>query len=249
LAEHRPRLYITNSAVHNPTGATLSAPTAHRILKLAEAHDLIILEDDIFADFEDTPAPRLAAYDGLDRVIRVGSFSKSLSSAVRCGHIAARRDWIIALTDLRIATGLSGSPLSADLVHTVLTDGTYRRHMDKLRGRLARARAAALRRLEDIGIIPWIKPEAGLFLWCRLPGDVNAAEVARRALAEQIVLAPGNVFSIAHSVCFLRFNVAMMDDERIYSTLTRLCAEVEKAPACRVTNVQSFTANVQGSGD
>jgi DNA-binding transcriptional MocR family regulator len=113
LSEHRPRLYITNSAVHNPTGATLSATTAHRVLKLAEAHDLIIVEDDIFADFEVTPTPTLAAYDGLDRVIRVGSFSKSLSSAVRCGHIAARRDWIGALTDLRIATGLSGSALSA----------------------------------------------------------------------------------------------------------------------------------------
>jgi DNA-binding transcriptional MocR family regulator len=84
---------------------------------------------------------------------------------------------------------------------------------------------------------------------CRLPGDVNAAEVARRALAEQIVLAPGNVFSIAHSVCFLRFNVAMMDDERIYSTLSRLCAEVERAPARCVTNVQTFTANVQSARD
>ena len=232
LAEHRPRLYITNSAVHNPTGATLAASTAHRVLKLAEAHDLIIVEDDIFADFEVTPTPTLAAYDGLDRVIRVGSFSKSLSSAVRCGHIAARRDWIGALTDLRIATGLSGSALSAELLRSVLTDGTYRRHMEKLRRRLAEARSEALRRLGEIGITPWIRPEAGLFLWCRLPNDVNGAEVARRALAEQVVLAPGNVFSVARSAAsFLRFNVAMMNNEKIYRTLKRLCAEVGKSPA------------------
>lgn len=227
LAEHRPRLYITNSAVHNPTGANLSAPTAHRVLKLAEAHDLIIVEDDIFSDFEVTPTPTLAAYDGLDRVIRVGSFSKSLSSAVRCGHIAARRDWIAALTDLRIATGMSGSALSAELLRSVLTDGTYRRHMEKVRRRLAEARSEALRRLGEIGIAPWIQPEAGLFLWCRLPNNANAAEVARRAMAEQIFLAPGNAFSIARSAaCFLRFNVAMMDNEKIYRTLKRLCAEM-----------------------
>jgi DNA-binding transcriptional MocR family regulator len=231
LSEQRPRLYITNSAVHNPTGAILSATTAHQVVKLAEAHDLIILEDDIFVDFEVTPAPRLAAYDGLQRVIRVGSFSKSHSGAARCGHIAARREWIGALTDLRIATGMSGSTLSAELLRAALVNGTYRRHMEKVRGRLAQARTETLRRLAMIGVKPWIRPEAGLFLWCRLPDEVNAAEVARRALAEQIVFAPGNVFSVAQSAAsFMRFNVAMMDDDRIYKALKRLCAEVGTRP-------------------
>lgn len=129
LAEHRPRFYLTNSAVHNPTGATLVAVTAHKLLKLAETHDLVVVEDDIFADFEHIVAPRLAAFDGLDRVIRIGSFSKSLSAAVRCGHIVAQPDWIEALADLRIATSMSDNPLSADLLHGVLTDGSYRRHV------------------------------------------------------------------------------------------------------------------------
>ena len=52
LATHRLRIYITNSALHNPTGATMSPQTAHRLLNAAAAHDLIIIEDDIFADFE-----------------------------------------------------------------------------------------------------------------------------------------------------------------------------------------------------
>ena len=52
LATDRPRLYITNSALHNPTAATLSPQTAHRLLSAAAAHDLTIVEDDIFADFE-----------------------------------------------------------------------------------------------------------------------------------------------------------------------------------------------------
>src|SRR5690606_15215752 len=84
LEKHRPRLYITNSALQNPTGATLSPVIAHRILKLAEEADLTIVEDDIFADFEWTPAPRLAAFDGLQRVVHIGSFSKTLSASVRC---------------------------------------------------------------------------------------------------------------------------------------------------------------------
>ena len=90
LAAERPRLYITNSAVHNPTGATLSPTTAHRVLKLADQHGLVIIEDDIFADFEHSPAPRLAGFDGLDRVIQIGSFSKTLSASLRCGFIALK---------------------------------------------------------------------------------------------------------------------------------------------------------------
>ena len=97
LATHRPRLYITNSALHNPTGATISPQTAHRLLVAAAAHDLVIVEDDIFADFEPEPSPRLAALDGLARVIRIGSFSKTLSASIRCGYIAARPDWIEGL--------------------------------------------------------------------------------------------------------------------------------------------------------
>lgn len=222
LTEHRPRLYLTNSGIHNPTGASLAAPTAYRVLKLAEEHRLVILEDDIFADFEIEPSPRYAAFDGLDQVIRVGSFSKSLSSGVRCGYLAARPDWAAAITDLRIATGMSGSALSAELLHAALTDGSYRRHMDKIHVRLARARADVIRRLRSIGIEPWIEPRAGLFLWCRLPEGIDAVAVAQRGLEEDIIFAPGNVFSLSQSAShYLRFNAAMMEDARIYQCLAR----------------------------
>lgn len=225
VAMHAPRLYITNSAVHNPTGATLSAQTARRVLKIAEAGNMVIVEDDIFADFETSQAPRYAGFDGLDRVIRVGSFSKALSGSLRVGHIAARPDWIAGLADLRMATGMPGNTVGAELVHQILTDGSYRRHMEQIRARLADARGHAIRRLTSIGLTPWIEPVAGIFLWCRLPDGVEATSLARRALQEDIVLAPGNVFSSAQTASgYMRFNVAMMDDPRIDATLARLCA-------------------------
>lgn len=209
LAAHRPRLYITNSAVHNPTGATLSLPTAHRLLRLAEAHDLTIIEDDIFADLEEEPAPRLAALDGLERVIHIGSFSKTLSAAVRCGYIAIRRDWLDQLVDLSIATAFGAGRLSSELVLRVVQNGSYRRHLQLLRTRLGKARRTVTDRLGEIGIVPWLEPRAGMFLWCRLPPGMDAAERAHSALARDVVLAPGNVFSLVQSAgSFMRFNVA-----------------------------------------
>jgi len=220
LSEHRPRLYITNSALHNPTGATLSPVVAHRLLKLAEQSDLTIIEDDIFADFEQSPAPRLTAFDGLSRVVHIGSFSKTLSASVRCGFIAAPRDWIESLVDLKIATSFGSGRLSAELVLTLLRDGSYRKHMDMLRLRLSRAMNETIPRLAAMGIVPWLHPPAGMFLWCSLPEGTDAADVARRALGAGIVLAPGNAFSLSQSASgFLRFNVAQSGNERIFNVL------------------------------
>jgi DNA-binding transcriptional MocR family regulator len=221
LVEHRPRLYITN-ALHNPTGVTLSPVVAHRLLKLAEQHDLAILEDDIFADFEHEPGPRLAAFDGLDRVIHVGSFSKTISAALRCGYVAARPDWIEGLVDMRIATSFGGGRLSAELVLGILKDGTYRKHVNDLRARLAQAMGQTIARLKAVGLTPWIEPRAGMFLWCKLPEGLDAADVARQALGHNIVLAPGNAFSLSQSASgFLRFNVAQSSDPHIFAMLEK----------------------------
>jgi len=223
LTAHRPRLYITNSALHNPTGATMSPQTAHKLLNAAAAHDLTIVEDDIFADFEPEPSPRLAALDGLARVIRIGSFSKTLSASIRCGYIATRADWIDALIDLQVATSFGGpSPVAAELVCGALSDGSYRKHLDALRRRLAQARREVHSQLARLGIEPWLMPRGGFYLWCRLPEGRDAAEVAKLALGENVVLAPGNVFSPTQSASgFMRFNVAQMSDPRVFVVLAR----------------------------
>lgn len=220
LSEHRPRIYVTNSGLHNPTGAMLSPVTAHRVLKLADQAGLTIIEDDIFGDFEIAAAPRLAAFDGLDRVVQIGSFSKTLSASARCGFIAARRDWIESLTDLKIATSFGGGRLSAELVFNVLRNGSYRKHMEALRLRLSHAMTEVSAKLKAVGIMPWLEPQAGMFLWCKLPGDVDAADIARAALAQNVVLAPGNAFSLSQSAQgFLRFNVSQSLDDRLYDVL------------------------------
>ena len=221
LTLHRPRLYITNSALHNPTGACLSAQTAWRLLAAARAHDLVIVEDDIFAEFEPDLSSRLAIPDGLERVIRMGSFSKTLSASVRCGYIACRAEWIEGLIDLQIATSFGGpSPMTTELLASVLSGGGYRKHLEEVTRRLARAPKVAQDRLMALGLTPWITPRGGFYLWCRLPAGMNSTTIARRCREMNVVLAPGNVFSVSQTAGeFLRFNVAHLDDERVFSVL------------------------------
>ncbi|WP_417431898.1 PLP-dependent aminotransferase family protein [Kiloniella sp.] len=228
LIEHKPKLYITNSGLHNPTGATLSPVVAHRILKLAEQHDLTIIEDDIFADLEHEHAPRYAAFDGLERVVHIGSFSKTLSASVRCGYIIARPDWIDGLVDLRIATSFGAGHFSAELVLSVLKDGSYRKHLDTLKTKLADTMGTTAARLTKFGIKPWIEPRGGMFLWCELPEGVNAADLAQRALARDVILAPGSVFSITQSADnYIRFNAAQSQNPRIFDVLEDLLIDIK----------------------
>ncbi|MDP0929524.1 PLP-dependent aminotransferase family protein [Paracoccus onubensis] len=216
-----PRLYITNSALHNPTGATISPQVAYRVLSLAAKQDLIIVEDDTFADLEPEPSPRLAVLDGLNRVLRIGGFSKTLSASLRCGHVAGRSDWIEALIDLQVATSFGGpSPVAAELLAGVLTGGSYRKHLADLHRRLSLARKRVTAHLAPLGIAPILQPRGGFYLWCRFPDGIDTAEIARHCLGDGIILAPGNVFSPTESASrFMRFNVAQMDSPRIYAAL------------------------------
>ena len=223
-----PRLYITNSGIHNPTGARLSTVKAHQLLKLVSDTNLIIIEDDIFADFELNPAPRLAAFDNLSQVIQIGSFSKSISASLRCGYIATKAKWIEDLIDLKIATTFGGGHLASEVIVKILSDSGYQRYLESLRIRLAKKMQITIQKLSVLGITPYLVPEAGMFLWCQLPMDIDAARLAKDCLSEGIILAPGNVFSQslnAHSM--LRFNVAQCDDKRIFEVLKRLLSGYE----------------------
>ena len=91
IKEHRPKLYFTNTILHNPTGTSISQAVAYRMLQLAEKYDLTIIEDDIYGDYQPTPTTRLATLDQLNRVIYIGSYSKTVSASLRVGFIACKR--------------------------------------------------------------------------------------------------------------------------------------------------------------
>lgn len=219
-SEHAPKLYISNAGLHNPTGGSMTPATAHRLLKLAEAHGVTLVEDNIFGDFHPSPTPLLAELDGFDRVLHVGSFSKTLSAAARVGYIAGRRDWIDGLTDLKLATSFGGNVLSQQIVHALLTDGAYRRHVDSLRAKLADAMTLIASRLKAEGLTLWTEPQGGMFLWAELPAGLDSGQIARHALDKGVVLAPGNVFSPSHTASrFLRFNVAQSLEPYVFAVL------------------------------
>ena len=228
LHTHSPRLYLSNSGPHNPTGAHLSADKAARIQALAREHDLILIEDGIFGDLESGPSVSLTDTGDRDRVAQVGSFSKTLSASLRCGYLIAREDWLDALADLRTATTFSGAGLTQAVIARLLQDGSWQRHARLLRQQLARAMPRAIAMLRTLGLQPWHTPTDGMFVWCRLPRGIDGARLAQTGLQQGLMLAPGNVFSQSQTAGdMMRFNVSQMDDPRLperLATLIQACS-------------------------
>jgi len=227
LQHHQPKAFFTHSVLHNPTATNISAAAAHQVLKLAEQHDFVVVEDDTYSDFQSQPTPRLAALDQLERVIYVGSFSKTLSANFRVGFLACRPDLAADLADAKLLTSLPTPEFAERLVYQMLIEGQYRKYIDRLHGRLAEATGKTLRMLERVGLEPYTEPKGGMFVWAKAPHLADAAPLARQAAAAGIMLAPGNVFRPQMQPSpWLRFNVAQADNPGLEGFLSEALAKV-----------------------
>lgn len=223
-ALHRPKLYVINSVLHNPTSGSLSAAKAYRILKIAEQFDFTIVEDDIYCDMHPgnnvQPTTRLAALDQLQRVIYLGGFSKTLAANLRVGFIAASPALARDLSDRKMLAALTTSDIGERVVYKILSEGHYRKHVDRLRSKLDGVREKTVRQMERVGLKVDTFTTAGMFVWTDTGCDTN--RLTEQAMENGFLLAPGSLFSPGQLASTrMRVNVATMGDPDIWRFLER----------------------------
>ena len=229
-AEHAPKAYFTMSVLNNPTCTHIQPAIAHRLLQLAAQHRFYVVEDDIFADFAENAPPRLSALDRLERSFYVGSFSKTLSSSLRVGFVAASPETVEAMARMKLLTTMTTSEFGERLVHEMLVGGHYRKHVAHIRDRLAARRARMAAELERAGWKLYGGQETGLFLWARHPAVEDSLWTAQGARDEGLQLAPGASFRPLHETSpWMRFNGAAVPDAAIYRLLARAPQLAERA--------------------
>jgi len=193
LAREKPKLFIMNSVLHNPTGSCLTAENGARILELAARHDFMILEDDIYGDLSGRHAVRLAALDDGRRVIYVGGFSKTLAASLRVGFVAAHPALARELRDIKALTGLSSPELCERVVTRVIVERSYERMLEAVRIKLDECRTRTCEAIVRMGAKVAGPPPGGMYLWADFGRDTN--ELATAGSREGILLAPGSLFS------------------------------------------------------
>lgn len=228
-AEHKPKLYFTQSVLQNPTGTTMSHHKAFRVLQAAGQHDFTVVEDDIFSDLHPEATPRLAALDQLNRVIYLRSFSKTLSGSLRVGFIAASHQLIEDLSDTKMVTSVTTSLFTEKLIYRLLTEGYYRKYLARLQDRIGEARRNVIAAFEKIGIETFCDDDRGMFVWGRFADIGDSLPLAEMALKEGMMLAPGTVFrpNLQPSE-WMRFNVAVCEDPDVQSKIENLGRKFRK---------------------
>jgi len=220
----KPCLFFTQTLAHNPTGSDTSPHKAHKILQLADRYNAIVVENDTFADFKPNAAPRISTLDQLRRTIYVGSFSKSVSAALRVGFLACHRDLASDLADIKMLVHVSSSEYCERTLDVILSEGHYSRHAARLRDRLTQATESSRRLLENMGAELFCTPAQSMYLWAAMPGYPDSKALAQALMRQNIVTAPGSIFHIDTEAPsrWSRYNVGLLGDPRFAAAMQGL---------------------------
>jgi DNA-binding transcriptional MocR family regulator len=220
LREHRPRVYVTVSVLHNPTGYSLSPAAAHQVLRLAEMHDVTIVEDDSYAWLAPLHSTRLAQLDGLRRTVYVSGFSKILTPQWRIGFIAASPALSERFIDTKLVSTLTTPAPLEQALAICLDQGALRRHAERVTARLDVARTRTVRLAREAGC-EFVAPPAGLFGWLDVGCDTE--QLAQRLLSDGWLTAPGTLFHASpRPTRLMRVNFATAQEPRFWRRLKQL---------------------------
>ncbi|MEW6558882.1 MAG: PLP-dependent aminotransferase family protein [Pseudomonadota bacterium] len=211
---HAPRLFICVSVLHNPTGQSLSAASAHRVLQLAQRHGFQVVEDDVYAALAEPGSPRMSVLDQLEHTIYLSGFSKILAPGWRVGFVAAAPGIIDRLLDQKLLSVLTTPTLTERALAHVLEQGQLRRTTQQVRDRLDAARARSVRLAEKAGC-RFVTPPRGLLGW--VDTGVDTATLAQRLLDAGYLLAPGHLFDPQQQPSTrMRINFTQTQDEAFW---------------------------------
>ncbi len=217
---HAPKLFVSVSVLHNPTGYCLSPGSAHQVLQLAQRHDFHIVEDDTYSHLAPDHATRLCALDGLRRTVYVSGFAKILAPNWRVGFLAAPPALTERLLDTKLLSALTTPSLLEKALALCMEQGQLRRHAERLRRRLAQARARTVQLAQQAGCTFAAEP-AGLFGW--VDTGVDTETLAQRMLDEGYLLAPGALFNSGRQASTLmRVNFATSQDAAFWRVFERV---------------------------
>jgi 2-aminoadipate transaminase len=240
----RPKYIYTIPTVQNPTGTIMPETRRAELLRLASEYGVPIFEDDCYADliWDGKRPPAIYAMAGNGGVIHIGSFSKSIAPALRVGFIVA--PWEMLSRMLALKTD-AGSGALEQMVLAEYCAPHFAAHVPELT-RALRAKLNVLMEAlnEHFGTSAEFEDtKGGIFLWVKLPDNVDTLKLYQAALATGVSINPGPEWSTdkAYSKSHLRLCFASPSVEQIregVAVLADVCRREFGVPV-RSANVEA----------
>lgn len=214
---------------HNPTGVTMSLARRKRLVEIANAHDIIILEDSPYREirFEGERIPPIKSFDTEGRVIYLGSFSKILAPGLRLGWAVASTELIEQLGLLKLAADTQTSTLNMAVASRFLADYDIDAHIATIRSAYRHKKNLMLDTIRQSfpQEIACTDPSGGLFTWLTFPEGFDAAAfMLDHALPEaRVAYVPGaTFFALDQRPNHARMSYSTQTDERLVAGVTAL---------------------------
>ena len=246
-------VYVTPS--HQcPTTVTMPIDRRLALLARAQASDIVVIEDDHESELNHAgnPTPALKSLDTGDRVIYIGSLSKTLAHGLRLGYVVGPSPLIAELRALRRLMLRHPSTNNAFAAAVFIRHGHHEAFMRRL-NRAYRERAGALREALDRHLpeCRYRQANGGSALWVSLPASVDSTALAQRALAAGVVIEPGDVFFARRSNAppYVRLGYSSIDARRIEAgvrELAKLLPATSSSAAARGFSSSSASASRPG---
>jgi len=227
----------------NPTGTTLPVERRAELARLSSEYGALIVEDDAYTgiDLDGPPPTSLFEIMGGERILRVGTFSKTIATGLRSAWILAAPAVIQALTYMRFDNG--SSPFVQRTVYEYLQTGVYDAHVERLRAIYRERRDAAVSALRECcePYVSFVTPAGGFFLWLRLAESLDADAVTGAAAALGVAVTPGWMYYAERSAAdesrqYVRLVYSALPPEQLHEAISRFgkaCAQVAASTAPR----------------
>ena len=214
----KPKYIYTIPTVQNPTGAIMGEARRRELIRLAADHGIMIFEDECYSDlvWSGTRPKSLYGLANGEGVVHIGSFSKSIAPALRVGYLVAKWDVLSRILALKQD---AGSGALEQMVLAAFCARHFADHVPKLaktlHGKLQALREALA---EQFGTAAEFgDPPGGIYLWIKLPDNVDTVKLGQAALAAGVSLNPGAEWSTDkdYARCRLRLCFANPEPETI----------------------------------
>lgn len=217
----------------NPSGATMSLEKRKRLYALAKEYSVMILEDNPYGDLRVSgeKIPTIKSMDTEGIVIYAGSFSKILSPGLRVAYCIAPKPVLAKMTVGKQAADVHTPCLNQMIVDEWFKHYDVNAHITKIqdiyRKKLNLMCDCIDKELGDF--VEYVRPEGGLFIWCKLPDNVNMLEFVQKAVEKKVAVVPGNAFLMndTDSTQYIRMNFSTPSDENIIKGV-KILGEVAK---------------------
>lgn len=196
ITRERPTLVYLVPNFANPSGRTLPEARRREIAALADRHGVWLVEDDPYGElrYRGEPQPPLASFS--DRVLHLGTLSKTGAPGLRIGWLRGPADLLSTAVIAKQAADLHTSTLDQAAAAHYLATADLDGHVHHLRAAYAERRDTMIAALP--GTVPagtrWTDPDGGMFVWLRLPGDLDSARILKHALSHDVAFVPGAPF-------------------------------------------------------